>query len=75
MRKIYEPIFDKFHVDMHFSVIFIATNGRIQLKTVSVIKNRSDGTVYITVGDGGNRGSVIGFFDENPNGPQCARGV
>ena len=77
MRKVYEPLFNRYHVNIVFSghvhsyerthaiysgkvVIPTSTNEELQ-------KKQEDGTVYITVGDGGNReGLAIGFFDDKP---------
>ena len=69
MRKIYEPIFDKFHVDMVFSGHIHSYERTHPIKDGKRVtkESSSDGTVYITVGDGGNReGLAIGFFDEKP---------
>ena len=67
MRKIYEPLFNKFHVDMVFSGHIHSYERTHSISDGKRVSNDSDGTVYITVGDGGNReGLAIGFFDQKP---------
>ena len=69
MRKIYEPVFDQFHVNMVFSGHIHSYERTHPIKDGKRATKESplDGTVYITVGDGGNReGLAIGFFDEKP---------
>ncbi len=82
MRKIYEPLFNRYHVNMVFSGhvhsyerTHAIYNGQVVAAhkasstgtPVEEQKRKQDGTVYITVGDGGNReGLAIGFFDEKP---------
>eukprot|EP00943_MAST-04B_sp_MAST-4B-sp1_P003292 g3292.t1 len=82
MRKVYEPLFSRYHVNMVFSGHVHSYERTHPIYNEQVVdshktsstdtpveeqKGKQDGTVYITVGDGGNReGLAIGFFDEKP---------
>ena len=77
MRKVYEPLFNRYHVNIVFSghvhsyerthAIYSGKVVRPTSTNEELQKKQEDGTVYITVGDGGNReGLAIGFFDDKP---------